>query len=517
MPARRARCSSRPGYTWIIHHLLMHDEFMECSVTREPTPTFSLHRYPFVPSRFYFVPRQWLSDVATTGDFDARHLLLAMCDGGQYIKFPESARANDWTRNPDPRVPNVVSHVTYLDTLARLRTRGWLAAARGEADDTEIYRLLAWPDFAGEGVVYVPRAYVLRRWPGWLGKNQWGYRAALLGLFACMTEDSAVNQVPPSGPLAQLTAGARRIVALAHMALPALPTRVQPGLGLSMLADLGLVEEVKAARTARSRVFRFSPDALDTEPGRWPPELIARLCGLDVIQDEAWVRLVQAFLAHNCKPPEDAPAIWATIRRYARHVATPDDARRVLSLLTQSADRPEAGRLLTGARRVLGDFVAAQEAEARWEAGPPFELPLENGYTVPGAGLLPPHAASRVLDTQLLVTYQRANRLSKPTAAELATGLRLYVRQNAGADDQLVHLFLLRPPLSRLDRWAIEAGSVLDASPLHTRLDYGRPFQVAVECASNSSQLTLRCQFRIRRSRRGPHKSHVPGAEGLAR
>jgi len=505
MPARRARCSSRPGYSWIIHHLLAYDEFTECNVTLEPTPAFSLHRYPFVPSRFYFVPRQWLRDVATTGDFDARHLLLAMCDGGQYVKFPESARENHWTRNSDPRVPNIVSHVTYMDTLARLQARGWLVEARGEADDTEIYRLLGWPDFADEGVVYAPRAYVLRRWPGWLGKNHWGYRAALLGLFACMTEDSAGSPTPTSGPLVQMTAGARRIVALAHTILPALPTRVQPGLGLSMLADLGLVEEVKEARTARSRVFRFSPDALAPEPGRWPPELVARLCGLDVIQDEAWVTLVQAFLAYNCKPPEDAPAIWAIIRRYARHVATPDDARRVLARLTQLADRPAPGRLLTGARRVLGDFVAAQEAEARWEAGPPFELPLKNGHTTPGACLLPPNADSRVLDTQLLVTYQRASRLSKVAAAELATGLRLYVRQNAGDDDQLVHLFFLRPPLSRLDRWAIEAGSVHDASPLHTRLDYGRPFQVAVECASNSSQLTLRCQFRIRRSRRAAH------------
>lgn len=472
-------------------------------MVQESQAAFPLHRYPFVPSRFYFVPRQWLRDVATTGDFDARHLLLAMCDGGQYIKFPESARVNDWTRNPDPRVPNVVSHVTYMDTLARLRAWDWLAEARSEVDDTEIYRLLAWPHFAGEGVVYAPRAYVLRRWPGWLGKNQWGYRAALLGLFACMTEDSVVSQVTTSGPLVEVTAGARRIVALAHAALPALPARVQPGLGLSMLADLGLVEEVKEARTARSRVFRFSPAALEAEPGCWPPELVARLCGLDVVQDEAWVALVQAFLVYNCKPPEDAPAVWAVIRRYARHVATPDDARRVLARLTQLADRPEAGRLLTGVRRVLGDFVAAQKAEIRWEAGTPFELPLKNGYTAPGAGLLPPNADSRVLDTQLLVTYQRASRLSKATAAELATGLRLYVRQNAGADDQLVHLFLLRPPLSRLDRWAIDEGSVLDASPLHTRLDYGRPFQVTVECAADSSQLTLRCQFRIRRSRRG--------------
>lgn len=472
-------------------------------MVQESQSDFPLHRYPFVPSRFYFVPRQWLRDVATTGDFDARHLLLAMCDGGQYIKYPESAREAAWTRNPDPHIPNVVSHVTYAQSLAVLQARGWLAEARGEADDTEIYRLLEWPDFAGEGVVYAPRAYVLRRWPGWLGKNQWSYRAALLGLFACLTEDGAVRQVAASGPSVQVTAGARRIVALAHAALPALPARVLPGLGLRMLADLGLVEEVQEARTARSRVFRFSPDALEAEPGRWPPELIARLCELDVVQDEAWVALVQAFLAHNCKPPEDAPAVWATIRRYARHVATPDDARRVLARLTQLADRPGASRLLTGVRRVLGDFVAAQEAEARWEAGPPFELPLKNGYTAPGAGLLPLNAECRVLDTQLLVTYQRASRLSKATAAELATGLRLYVRQNAGADDQLVHLFLLRPPLSRLDRWAIDEGSVLDASPLHTRLDYGRPFQVTVECAADSSQLTLRCQFRIRRSRRG--------------
>lgn len=67
-----------------------------------------------------------------------------------------------------------------------------------------------------------------------------------------------------------------------------------------------------------------------------------------------------------------------------------------------------------------------------------------------------------------------------------------------------LHMFLLRPPLFRPDRWAIEVGSVLDASVLHTRLDATRPFQIVLECAQPSSRLTLRCRFRVIRSRRGP-------------
>ncbi|MGB9634752.1 MAG: hypothetical protein ACPL8I_15540, partial [Chloroflexaceae bacterium] len=110
-----------------------------------------LHRYPFAPRLFYFVPRQWLRDVVTTGEFDARHLLLAMGDGSEYIAYPADAREAAWTRNRDPRTPNVVSHVTYAEALAGLKARGWLADARGEANDTEVYRLLAWPDFGGEG------------------------------------------------------------------------------------------------------------------------------------------------------------------------------------------------------------------------------------------------------------------------------------------------------------------------------------------------------------------------------
>ncbi len=477
---------------------------MECTVVPDAQETFLLHKYPFVPGRFYFVPRQWLRDVTTTGDFDARHLLLAMCDGSQYIAYPADAREAAWTRSRDPAVPNVVSHVTYAEVVADLKARGWLAEAREEADDTEIYRLMEWPDFGGEGVIYAPRAYILRRWPGWLGKNQWSYRAALMGLFGCMTQDGTVGQMAAASPTVQVTAGARRIAALARELLPALPANVQPAIGLSMLADLGLVEELKEARTGRSRVYRFCPEALDTEPGRWPPELIARLCGLDVIQDEAWVRLVKAFLAYNCKLPENAPAIWATIRRYSRDVATPADARCVLDLLTQMAGRPESRRLLTGVRRVMREFVARRESAEQWERGPEFLLPLKNGHTLPAASLLPPDAGRGVLDTQLLVNYDRKGRLSKADAVELVSGLRIYVRQNVGNDDTQIHMFLLQPPLSRPDRWAIEIGSVLDASALHTRLDYDRPFQITVECPADSNQLVLRCRFRIRRSRRRP-------------
>ncbi|MCX7668522.1 MAG: hypothetical protein N2439_00425 [Anaerolineae bacterium] len=46
------------------------------------------------------MPRQWLRDVLTTGEFDARHLLLAMCDGSEYIAYPADARSctRRWTR-----------------------------------------------------------------------------------------------------------------------------------------------------------------------------------------------------------------------------------------------------------------------------------------------------------------------------------------------------------------------------------------------------------------------------------
>ena len=100
-----------------------------------------LHTYPFVPSQFYFVPRQWLRDVVTTGDFDARHLLLAMCDGSDRIHYPESAREAHWTRNPDPHTPNVVSHVTYAEALAALQARGWLAVDRDARQAVRLVRV----------------------------------------------------------------------------------------------------------------------------------------------------------------------------------------------------------------------------------------------------------------------------------------------------------------------------------------------------------------------------------------
>lgn len=485
----------------------MADQFVRPeTTTQDPQtgPAHLLHRHPFTPRLFYFVPRQWLRDVTTTGEFDARHLLLAMCDGSEYIAYPADAREAAWTRNDDPRVPNVVSHVTYGGTLADLRARGWLADARDVADDTEIYRLLEWPHFGGEGVIYAPRAYIWRRWPAWLGKNQWGPRAALTGLFAAATLHGAVVADGTEGPVVAVTVGARRVAALAGELLPAMPRRSGPGLGLRMLADLGLVEEVKEARTARSTVFRFRTDALDVEPGRWPAETIARLCGLDVEQDADWVALIQGFLAHNFKPPEDAPEVWATIRKYGRDVATPADARAALALLEELAGRPGSNRRVTGVRRVLGEFVKRRAAGERWEAGPEFVLPLQNGYVVPGAGLLPPQGSGRILATQLVVSYDRADRLSRAEAAELVAGVRLYVRQDGPQGPDTLHMFLLRPPLFRPDRWAIEVGSVLDASVLHTKLDATRPFQIVLECARPSSRLTLRCRFRVVRSRRGP-------------
>ncbi len=204
-----------------------------------------LQAYPFVPSHFYFVPLQWLRDVVTTGDFDARHLLLVMCDGSDRIKYPESEREAHWTRNRNPRIPNVVSHVTYAETLTALQARGWLATEGGEPGDTEIYQLLEWPDFGGAGVLYAPRTYIRQRWPAWFGKNQWGRRAALTGLFACASRDGIVGDLTPAGPVVTVTTSARRIVEQAQEWLPALPPTARVGLGLSMLADLGLVQELR--------------------------------------------------------------------------------------------------------------------------------------------------------------------------------------------------------------------------------------------------------------------------------
>jgi len=467
-----------------------------------------LHHYPYVPRLFYFIPIQWLRDLTTTGDIDTRHLLLAMNqDGADHVSFPPDQREETWIRSVDPQRPSVVSHTTYYKYLNALMEQGWLRRDKIARDDVQIYQLLEWPTFADFGVIYAPRAYILKRWPAWLKKNEWGSRAALTGLFASMSERMCAPggisvSGPPGQPLVIATAYREQLKTLVSQLLCAAKVAHRVGEGLQMLADLGVIEEEQALRSKGNRAYRFRSDAFDHPESQWSLSEIARQCSLNAEQDLPWIELIQAFLRYNYQPATASLAVWQEIRAYARDVSSPEDARRVLAMLDSRASRPDSARRGTGVRRILGEYVAQQAREKRWLLGPEFELPLAPGACTASRHWLPIASLSHVQATQLVVQATPTGRLSKADACALLAGARFYVRQRV--DPYLERLIALVPPPAWPDPAFVFSETVLDGLHLHRLLDDTRPFQIMLESPQPGPQLSLRGYFRVRLPKRVP-------------
>lgn len=433
----------------------------------------SLYRPPFYPAMFYCVPSAWLEDVMTTGALDARDLLLFMHDGNGSVIFPLDQPESYWTRDNDEGLPNIVSHVTYRQQIEALIQEKRLAPL----DDNGCYQMLDWDRARLGAVMYRPREYVTQRWPAWLGKNNWGPRAALVGLMALMSRQGRQDEAGTP----YVIATTRQIRSEAQMWLPAAPIGGKVGEGLRQLLDLGVIDEV--SRSRKNITYRLRADAFERLP-RWTSEEVAGVCGLDPHADAHWAELILAFLTHNCRPLSDAPEVWAAIRRHDPEIATADDAKALIVELEQ-----RAGHAATSVGRVLRDFVKRRRAEERrWVRGEEFAMPLGSAVESPPL-TMPTDSPHRVQATQLVIQYERGPRLSIEEAIALARGVQIDVVQG----DQII-------PLTRglrADRYAIRSGNRVDANHLHERLDYERPFAVRLT-AERWGPLTLRCHFRAR-------------------
>ena len=451
-------------------------------------PSGPYQPWPFVPGLFYVMPHQWLADLRETGDLDTRQLLLAMNNGtDNLVAFPPERNEAHWTRANPEGLPNLVSHPTYLRYLRALIACGRLRAAHDASASRQVYILVGWPHFDATGKLYVPRAYIERRWPAWLGQGQWAPRAALLMLLDRLAVDQTGVSSTPGQPL-EVTAYVKELRQRAQVILPAADVAAKVGTGLTMLADLGLITE-----TTRSRFncgYCLRTDAFERLPV-WPLAEIAARCELDLAQDEPWVALIQAFLRHNFWPVTRSSEIWGVIRRHLPDAVTHDAAEGISRLLAQRVRRPRVSRAATSPNAVLKDYAAQQRRP--WLYGLPFELALVSGAASRLGRWLPVATPNNIDATQLVVRTTCGPRLSDEDAVALLRGTRWFVRQpTARYVEQLIELPLpLRP-----DRRALIDGLFLDGNHLHTALNFSLPFCVTLEPAQPNAQLTLTCRFR---------------------
>jgi hypothetical protein len=464
--------------------------------------------YPFVPSVFYAVPLQWLSDVRETGDLDTRHLLLAMHSGvDAQIVFPPDRGESTWTRVNADGLPNIVSYPTYLQYLKALLARGWLQPIDAPQSTGRAYVLPGWPHFDGRGRIYVPRNFIYRRWPVWLGQGQWAPRAALMLLFAQMALQTPRNRQPANLP-AEATAYLKELKGQAANILPAAQVANKVGDGLRSLVDLGLVTVIEQSHT--NRRYQLRSDAFDQAPD-WPQAEVADRCGLDLTQDQPWASLVQAFLRHNLWPLGRSAEVWAAIRRYAPDAVTHEDARAIQRLLERRLKRPRVSRSALSPQTILKDYIAQQRRP--WVTGPEFTLDLIPNATSQLDHWLPVASPINVDATQLLIYPQPGPRLKAADACALLQGTRWYVRQPLAP--HVAQLIELTAPL-RPDRHTLTEGLLLDGNYLHRHLRYDLPFTVTLETAAASPRLTLQCRFRVLLGRTAAaHLRIAEGAESI--
>lgn len=444
---------------------------------------------PFIPSVFYAVPLQWLADVSETGDLDTRHLLLAMNSGTDAcVVFPPEHPETAWTRDPPDGLPSIVSYPTYLQYLRMLIARDWLRPADAPLSSARLYMLTGWPHFDGRGVFYVPRSYIVRRWPAWLGQGQWAPRAALMLLLAQMTAGVQAGLQSASLPIA-VTAHLKELKGRAAQILPGVQVAAKIGEGLRILADLGLITVLEQSHT--NRRYRLVSDAFDRAPV-WPQTEVAQRCGLDPVREQPWVSLVQAFLRHNLWPITRSAEVWTAIRRYAPDAVTPEDAHAIQRLLERRLKRPHVSRTALSPQAILKDYVAQQRRP--WASGPEFTLSLAPGTVSLPGHWLPVESPANVDATQLVIYPQLGARLSAEAACALLQDTRWYVRQSvAPCIEQLIAL----PAPLRPDRHALLEGLILDANHLHESLRYDQPFRIMLETDQASTRLTFLCRFRV--------------------
>lgn len=451
---------------------------------------------PFVHDRYYHVLIAWLDDVEQPLDLDVRELICcAQVEHSGIVALDGEYDPGLWVRSPDDGQPNLVSHVTFQhyftqllapagdveeSTFSTQRPRR-LAAHAGERD---MYDVVDWATVGSQGAIYKPRTYLSKRWPLRLGRANGGGRAALLALFAAMTEDTPERAPQPVTEPITL----RQIRGRVQKLLPRLKHTRAIGGSLRQLEGLGLITEVDRARN--NTTYRLNLAAFD-RPREIDPQAVAAACGLHPEEDTAWVQLVCAFLEGQARPMEQASEIWRQLRRYQSLVETSEDAAKVARLI-----KDRKGKQSTGLARVMRDYRDSKQQAEAWLQSHPFVLKLNSGgvsksdeTVMPAVGQEDVHLQA----TQLLLTVTCGRGVARHAAADLLQGAQLLIWQGSSMIPITADL--------RIDEEGVAHGRVLDCNHLHRQLDYAAPFAVMLIGPKTDADVQVVGRFRVRRTR----------------
>ncbi len=443
----------------------------------------SLFRKPFVSTAFYPVPALWLEHLRQPLELDARELLLYHhVPPGNDIAFPEERPSAYWVRENDDHLPPLMSHPTF-----RTYRKALLDDANPEGafllphpEHRECYCFGHWPHFQHKPIFFRPKAYMENRWPIWLG-SQWPARTALVGLMALMTQRPTESD---DGEIS-VEAGAGEIRRAAEAALPGVEVSRHVRSGLRDLLRLGLVKEHHSVR--RGLTYRFTSAAFAHSP-QPSSAAIARQCALDTDRDRHWVELIATFLRYNGLTLEEAPRIWQKILRYDRHLSTEADAQALIAQL-----HARAGHASTAVNRALKDFAKRSAGDERhWQCSNQVQFSLTTPTLLSAEMALPilEGAQHHLQATQLIIRYQRSQRLSAETAAAAVEGIAidLYQPPNVIALTASLHA----------NAYTIKTETRLNCNHLHRgQMDYSQPFRLLIRTKRPEAGVTLQCVLRM--------------------
>lgn len=448
---------------------------------------------PFDIHHFYLIPVQWLQAVDSIGALDSVHLLAAThTDRSDLLAFSPDEPESYWLRSNPDGLPNLVSHPTYYAWLDQMAQRGWLTNCDSdpaeEFSHSGCYRMSDWPKFDGQGFHYTPRSYIRNRWSRLFVQNGVGMRLAVAGCCALLAHAKAESSLHP----VETVASHRQLAQTVSKLLPALFDAEKVGRAFPQLVALGLLSPVTTGKGVRNnRWYSFRADAF-AHPPQWPLKEIAERCLLDPIQDDHWVRLIQAFLRFNYLPMEAAASVWSTIRSFDRWLVTPGDVELLLTHLIA-----KAGRSSTAVKTVLSDFAESQTSnkERYWVDSESVSVSLAGTIARSSSLVIPPPTSDADVTVALsvYVTFERGPRLSLHDAQQELENRSLWISQGDRAWRVCTRI--------RADRYALTHHLllVLNKEVLPVRRD--EPLRLFVEQnqeeeSGSTPTITLNCRLR---------------------
>ncbi|MCB0133072.1 MAG: hypothetical protein KDD78_19555 [Caldilineaceae bacterium] len=459
----------------------------------------SIYRPPFTPDHYYVVPLDWLAEEFKAARVDTCDVLLYHTHQDTVIfdvDTPES-----WPQHDDQtaRTRKLFSRQTYSTYKNQLMYAGLLedvdprTLPAGPSIRLTLqlregikYRWTDWPPT--EPWLFRPHGYMRRRWPAWLGSPDPSSRLALVALLALShlqisTRDRSPEVIAWTDILD--FAAAR----FGHCAdLQPLGAKLRKG--LDELRILGLVD-----RPTPDATWHFVPARLDAPPA-WPVEPLADAVRLDPVRDRPLLTAVRELIVTCAEPVTQVPKIRNAFQQeYRPWVFDEFD----VEMLQDHIRAQRHGRMLRH-NQVMHDFIRKTEQQRLPLLGATFSLRVTAvdiaDRDVTGALLtMPVTSTSFLTATQIRMTCRYPDDLTSDELADIFAHTTLYAWQETpGIPVELIHLPLPAPTEDR-----IKHGFTLNATGLHTKLDYGQPFQILLRSLHPEPRLQLDGTIRVMR------------------